>query len=1000
MAPIKNRVSSLLFHCFLSLMAFGFPLRAAEPEITARDLPRVPAVEPKDALKTFQITQGFHLELVAAEPQIASPVAMAFDERGRLFVVEMIDYSERRDEVPHLGRIRLLEDTNGDGIFDKSTVFADNLPWPTGVFCYNGGILVIATPDIVFLKDTKGDGRADVRETVFSGFAEGVQRINVQELPNSLIWGLDNRIHGATSGEGGLVRSLRHPESKPLDLRGRDFAIEPRSMSMTAEAGGGQHGLSFDDYGRRFTCNNSDHVRLFMYDERYAGRNPYYDMPPALASIAVDGPAAEVYRISLEEPWRVIRTRWRVAGVMSGPVEGGGRSSGYFTGATGITIYRGNAFPEGFRGDAFVGECAFNLVHRKKLYPDGVGLKAERPADEQNVEFLASTDNWFRPVQFANAPDGTLYVIDMYREIVEHPWSLPESIKKFLDLNSGSDRGRIYRIVPNGFTQPRLPRLDRASTAELVELLENPNGWHRDTAARLLYQRQDKSAVPALVKLLARSTSPPGRLHALYALEGLGNLKEEQVVSALGDPNPHMREHAIKLAETFLNNGIPSQVLWTKLQSLADDPDIKVRSQLAFTLGEIKVADRLDLLARLVRRDAANPWVQAAALSSLADGAAELFLRLATQNDFAGAGSGQTFLRELAAVVGAKNEPSEVSPVLSVIAQSSTGDAFSLMRALGEGLQRSGNSLRTVAKGGAGERLFKEAMQVASDTRSSEALRLEAVRLVGMMSYDESSATLLRLLNPEEPQAIQLTALSTVGRFTEPQVASELIQRWAKFQPQAKSAAIGIMLARPGRATALLNAVGAGIIRAAELTTSQAKFLRNHRDVAVRELALKVLGTTPENPRAKVVEAFQGALNLKGDAASGKAIYLQRCSSCHRLGGGGFAVGPDLVTVKSAGKEKTLANILDPNREVAPNYIAFEVETKDGESAIGIIANETTSTITIGQAYGKKQVIPRAQMKSMRSLSQSLMPEGLEQGLAPQDLANLLEYISTADAGK
>jgi putative membrane-bound dehydrogenase-like protein len=994
------RFQLLCIQLLLIVCTFLDRVRAADPLITEQDLPRVPAVEPKDVLSTFRVKKGFHLELVASEPQIASPVAMAFDERGRLFVVEMIDYSERRDKVPHLGRIRLLEDTDGDGVFDKSSIYAENLPWPTGVFCFGGGILVIATPDIFFLKDTKGDGKADVRERLFTGFAEGVQRVNVQELPNSLIWGLDNRIHGATSGEGGLVRSLRHPDSKPLDLRGRDFAIDPRSMTMTAEAGGGQHGLSFDDFGRRFTCNNSDHIRLFMYEEHYAARNPFYDMPPPLASIATDGPAAEVYRVSLEEPWRVIRTRWRVAGVMNGPVEGGGRSSGYFTGATGITIYRGNAFPEEYRGDAFVGECAFNLVHRKKLRPDGAGLKAERPPEEQNVEFLASTDNWFRPVQFANGPDGTLYVIDMYREIVEHPWSLPDSIKTFLDLNSGSTRGRIYRVVPDGFKQPKLPGLDQASTAELVAFLENRNGWHRDTAARLLYERQDKSAVPVLVSLLNNSASPLARIHALYALAGLESLTEQQVLTSLSDPNPRVREHAVRMSEQFFAKGIPSEGLWLKLKGLVNDPDINVRYQLAFTLGEIKLAGKVDALQDLIQRDRNNQWLQVAVLSSLYERAEELFARLAEKTDSQDSEHGRSFLRQLCAIVGAKHEISEIKQVLFIIEKMEASEnTFMLLRALGEGMQRSGNALMTLATNGAGQGLLTQARVAAGDARAPETLRLEAIRLLGIMSYDEASVTLISLLKPGQPHSVELAAISTLGRFAKPEVAAELIQHWPNFQPQAKSAAISVLLSRPEGATALLRAVEKGTIQASELTTSQGKFLRTHHDPMVRELAGRVLVVTTQN-RAKIVESFQEALRLQGDAASGKTVYLQRCSSCHRLGREGYVVGPDLVTVKSAGKEKTLANILDPNREVAPNYIAFEIETKDGESTIGIIANESTSTITVAQAYGKKEVIPRVNMKSMRSLSQSLMPEGLEQGLTSQDLSNLLEYIATADAAK
>ena len=230
---------------------------------------------------------------------------------------------------------------------------------------------------------------------------------------NSFIWGLDNRIHGATSGDGGVGRMLKHPELKPVDLHGRDFVIDPRTMIMTSEAGGGQHGLSFDDWGRRFACNNSDHIRLFMYDDYYAGRNPFYAMPPNLASIAVDGPAAEVYRISPEEPWRVIRTRWRIAGLVGGPVEGGGRSAGYFTGATGNLIYRGDAFPPEYRDNAFVGDAGGNLVHRKVLTPDDVGLKAQRGPGEETMEFAASAGHMVSPRAIRQRA-GRLAVCDRY----------------------------------------------------------------------------------------------------------------------------------------------------------------------------------------------------------------------------------------------------------------------------------------------------------------------------------------------------------------------------------------------------------------------------------------------------------------------------------------------------------------------------------------------------------------------------------------------------------
>ncbi len=982
--------------CLLELGLNCFTAAGAEPPLSSNDLPRFPPVTAQAALQTFQVRKGFHMELVAAEPEVVSPVALSFDENGRMFVVEMVDYSERRDQVPHLGRIRLLEDTHGDGVYDKSTVFAADLPWPTAVFCYNGGIFVAATPDILYLKDTDGDGKADVRETVFTGFAEGMERINVQAMLNTFIWGLDNRIHGATSGNGGSIRSLRHPEAKRVDVHGRDFVIEPRSLTLSSEAGGGQHGLSFDDCGRRFACNNSDHIRLFMYDDAYAARNPFYSMPSALASIAVDGPAAEVYRISPEEPWRVIRTHWRVAGLVPGPIEGGGRASGYFTGATGTTIYRGNAYPEEFLGNAFVADCGGNLIHRKVLVADGVSLKAQRPADEQTVEFAASRDTWFRPVQFANAPDGTLCVIDMYREIIEHPWSLPDNIKKLVDLNSGNDRGRIYRIAPDGFKPPSAPRLGKASTAELVATLENRNGWHRDTAARLLYERQDRSAVPLLAELAARSKFPLARVHALHALEGLGALTEEHVLKGLQDADATVREHAIKLSERFLHDGAASPQMLAQFQALAGDPSITVRYQLAFTLGEIKGETKIKALAVIAQRDRESSWTRTAVLSSLAQGAGELFAVLSGDAAFCDTVQGEDFLRELVVLVGSRNDHEEVSRVLEYIGNvSEPAISFALVRALGDGL-KGGGSLLGIS-GQQVRELFAAAAKSAVDGQAAEKTRAEAARLLGLTGFADSGGILLSLLDQGQPQVVQLAAISSLGRFNDPQIGQALTKIWAKLSPRLRSETLSVLLARPDRAMALLSAIQAGEIRPEELGTSQSKFLRTHPKPEVRELAERVLVAAPAGQRQVVINAFMPALSLQGNAAKGRKIYQERCSFCHRLGGEGHAVGPDLVTVKNTGKEKLLVNILDPNREVRPEFVSYVVQTKDDDSFVGLIANETSTTITVRQAYGKEDVLSRSKIRTMRSQGQSLMPEGLEVGLVPQDLADLLEYIEKAE---
>ena len=409
--PLATFGAEAIQHRNTYAQAYGETKGATDVD-PARDLPRYPAVEPKDAIATWKVKPGFKAQLVTHEPMVRDPIAISFDENGRMFVCEMIDYSEERDRTPHLGRVSVLEDRDGDGFYETSRVFADNLPWPTGLIWANGGLYVAATPDIWRFEDRDGDGRAEFREKVFTGFGTGLPRLNVQAMFNSLAWGQDNRIHvqGGT-GNRGVISSPKRPDLPGEELAGRNFWFDPRTHEFGFSVGGAQFGMSFDDFGRRFACSNSDHLQFWVYDGKYAARNPFYQLPLARQSIAADGGAAEVYRVSPDEPWRIIRTRWRIGGVVKGAVEGGGRVSGYFTGASGTTIYRGDAYGEDFVNNAFAGDSGGQLVHRKKIYPDGASLIGRRPEDEQNYEFAASTDTWVRVVNFANAPDGTLHKI-------------------------------------------------------------------------------------------------------------------------------------------------------------------------------------------------------------------------------------------------------------------------------------------------------------------------------------------------------------------------------------------------------------------------------------------------------------------------------------------------------------------------------------------------------------------------------------------------------------
>jgi putative membrane-bound dehydrogenase-like protein len=966
-----------------------------QPELTGQDMPRFPAVAATNAAATFRLRPGFHVQLAAAEPEVASPVTIAFDEFGRMYVAEMIDYSERREETPHAGRIRRLEDIDGDGRFETSVIFADNLPWPTALACSQGGIFVGASPDILWLKDTTGDGRADERKVVITGFGSGVARLNVQALLNSFNWGLDNRIHGATGPNGGTeVRAVAGAGAAAVDLRGRDFSFDPRTFEIRPEAGGAQYGLSFDSRGHRFVCSNSDHLQMIAFEPHETVRNPAFALPNPRVSIAADGPAAEVFRLSPDEPWRIVRTRWRISGVVPGMVEGGGRVSGYFTGATGTTIYRGDAYGPEFADNAFIGDAGGNLVHRKVLVPDGVLLSGRRPADEQGVEFLASTDTWFRPVHFQNAPDGCLYVVDMYREVIEHPWSIPEAIKKHIDLDSGNDRGRIWRIAPNGFRQPRRPMPGTQDVVGLVGALASPNGWHRETAARLLFERQDVAAVPHLVQLL-RGTGPAvGRWHALYALDGLrALLPDPHLTAALDDPDATVREHAVRLAGKFLAKGGAYPTLVERLVLRTRDSDARVRLHVALAMAHVPAPKRGPVLTDLARRDAGDPWIQAAILNGLVDGPAEVWNTLVAEEGFAGSAVGDAFLRRLAEMIGTRNQPVEVDRVLQVSeARGATGAVW--VRSLLEGARRSG---ATALPGGVArlKPILDSARKAAASSETSEGLRLEAIQLLALTGFEDSGGVLGRLVSGDR-ERVALAAVSALGRMNSSEVGPLLLGSWKAVGLRVRNEILGVLTARPERARLLLDAVEQRTVLRTEIPAATRQALHGSRDTTVAERSRGLL--PPEPTPADLIRQFQPALALQGDAGRGQAIYRERCASCHRAGLEGQALGPDLVTVRTAGKDKLLASILDPNAEVAPQYIGFQVELRDGDTLSAIIANETPSHVTLRMGGGEERTMPRSQVLRMASSGGSLMPEGLASGLTAQSLADLLQFVSAAEA--
>lgn len=938
----------------------------------AKDLPRYPAVEPKDAIGTWQVKKGFKLQLAAHEPQVRSPIAICFDERGRMFVCEMIDYSEMRDVTPHLGRVSMLEDKDGDGYYETSQVFADDLPWPTGLIWANGGLYVGATPDIWRFEDKDGDGRAEVREKVFTGFGTGLKILNVQGLMNSFQWGQDNKVHIlAGGGNRGVITCMKRPDLKGIELGGKDFWFDPLTHEFGLEGGGAQYGMSFDNYDRKFGCSNSDHLQYWVYDDQYANRNPNYQMPPARQSIAVDGGAAEVFRLSPDEPWRIIRTRWRIAGVVKGSVEGGGRVSGYFTGATGTTIYRGDAYGPDFVNNSFSGDAGGQLVHRKIIKPsaDGISLIGERPADEHGFEFAASKDTWVRVVNFANAPDGCLHICDMYREVIEHPWSIPDEIKKFIDLNNGNNRGRIYRIVPDKGAERigQKVNLAGASTGELVKTLGHQNGWHRDTAQRLLYERKDKAAVPLLEKVLLGGNTL-AKLHAMNSLESLGALQAAHVAAAAKDADAHVREAALRRVSL-----LDEQTLAT----LAGDASPRVRFQVA--LAAPKSASRDAWLAKMVREGVSGKWMSAAVLGDAGSGLFEQLRGDLSRLDPALAES----LIMLAAAEG-KDQDDLIAAVTAEPVKAAW------VKALGDGLRRAGSSLTKADKGGKLAAILDKATQTAANTQAGGSARVAAIELLSVSPAKGSHDALVTCLGEKQPDSVQAAAIRVMAQTGSADVTAALIGNWAHYGTKAQAAALEALLARDDRAVALLEAK---VVKPEAFSAAQVQALIKHKSPKVAAAAKMALASVIPPSREEVMAKFKPAIAAKGDATKGRTQFLARCIACHKAGTDGIPVGPDLITVKTKGREALLEAILQPHKEVASQFIAYTVNTKDGQTFTGIITNDTATSMTLKMMGGLEKTLQRSEIKGSSSTGQSLMPEGLETGMSVTDMADLLSFI-------
>ena len=556
--------------------------------IPAEKIPPSPVLSGDDALKSFKLAKGFRIELIAAEPLVKEPVAMAFDPDGRLWVVEMVGYMPNADGVGEdkpVGDVVILEDTNGDGKMDKRTVFADHLVMPRAISLVHGAALVAEPPHLWLLRDTDRDGKADDKIEVAKDYGH---TNSPEHTANGLMWGMDNWIYSADH----TIRFRAMPED--------DFKRD-------ATAFRGQWGISQDDFGRLVYNSNSDQFRMDLVPSQYLTRNPNYRTPAGL----------NVDPIHNQATYPIRMTPGVNRGYRAGVLRTNDGTLTAFTAACAPTIYRGDNFPSEFQGNAFVCEPSANLIKRNILVEkDGEmsGFQAYT-----NAEFLASTDEWFRPVNLNVGPDGALYVVDMHHGVLQHRIFLTSYLRRQSEMR-GLDKtiglGRIYRVVYEGNELRKNTKMPKES-AELVKELSSANGWRRDTAQRLLVERDDSKIVPALRELALTGRNAQARLHALWTLEGMtGGLTEPTLLQALQDLQPKVKAAAIRLSEPFLKTPSKEKIL-PVLVRLVNDKNTDVQLQLAFTLGEVQ-DQRADLCMQLIAANSArNIYIRDALITGL-----------------------------------------------------------------------------------------------------------------------------------------------------------------------------------------------------------------------------------------------------------------------------------------------------------------------------------------------------------------------------------------------
>jgi putative heme-binding domain-containing protein len=984
---------------FLGLLCAGLRAEDASP---LPDHP--PPLSPAEELKRLKVADGLAIQLVTAEPQVAQPLSICFDDRGRMWVLQYRQYPspnglkpvavdqylrtryDRLPEPPPTGpkgedRISIYEDTDGDGRADVVKDFISDLNLASGMALGYGGVFVVQSPYLLFYPDRDGDDVPDgPPKVLLTGF--GME--DAHAFANSLTWGPDGWLYGAQG-------STATAEIRGIGFQQGIWRYHPRrdQFELFSEGGGNTWGVEFDRYGNLFPAGNTSEPLEHHVQGAYL-----------VKGFGKHGPLHNPHTYGYFQP--VLHH-----GYLGDSLSGG------------AIIYQGGAFPAQYN-DA----CICPHTRHSACRWATIEIRGSTFATRHAGDFVTSDDIWFRPVDMTAGPDGAVYIADWYDYNISH--ASPKNRSEWYQPSRMD--GRVWRVAPPDLAPIKAGTFDlaRQSSTQLVELLSHRNDWYARQARRLLAERSDQSIVPALTKLALTSDDQRMALQGLWSIYVTGALDTPLALKLLASPHEYVRAWTIRLLGD--DRLCPPALLAEFVRLARYDASVVVRCQLACTAKRLPASAALPILEQLLRHDEDVADVQMPLLiwwgiedKAISD--TPLVMQLLEANDlwqrplmtrfiierlarrFLSEGTNASFAA-CAALVERAGREQTVEPVLSGMLQALSGRMMDhipdkLLKAVNDAVQSKPTSALAMELAlrlglpGASAR----ALDAASSPAAPVADRVALIRALGESKTPAAVDRLLILLRDESAEPIKTGVLAALGYFTDDRIPDDVLRGLSKLAAVPQVRAIELLASRPTWALKLVETVDRKVLPAAAVPVDLVRRMSKYDDDRLRTLIEKQWGkvqpATPFEMQGRINAVSQLLYRGSGDAVQGRALFEKTCATCHKLHDLGTALGPDLTTAERKDRESLVRNIVDPSSVIRQEFLSYAVATTDGRILTGLLAESKADTITLVDAKNQRTVLRRSDIDELKESAVSLMPEKILNEMTDQQIRDLFAYLQS-----